>query len=124
MMKILIRIMMKIRIRIVIRILRRIMDTMDIIGIMDIMEIRDIIYIIDIMDNMDLVDIMIKTAWMAMACAVWALVLYNELLYKKIVLIQSSCLYGKWFLFKTMTFFLSSKGRLQLKILVVFTFKV
>ena len=38
------------------------------------MDIWDIMYIMYIMDIMDIMDIMIITAWMAMACAVLALV--------------------------------------------------
>ena len=52
-----------------------IMDNMDILDIMDIMDIMDIKNIMDIMDIMDIV-IMIITAWMAMADAVSALVVY------------------------------------------------
>ena len=52
-----------------------IMDNMDILDIMDIMDIMDIKNIMNIMDIMDIV-IMIITAWMAMAGAVSALVVY------------------------------------------------
>ena len=51
---------------------------MDIMDIMDIRDIMDIINIMDIMDIVDMMVIMIITAWMAMAGAVSALVLFFE----------------------------------------------
>ena len=53
---------------------------MDIMDIRDIMDIMDIMDILDILDIMDIMDIMIITAWMAMAGAVSALVLFKEII--------------------------------------------
>ena len=52
------------------------MDIMDIMDIRDIMDIMDIMDNMDIMDIMNIMNIMIKTAWMAMAGAVSALVFF------------------------------------------------
>ena len=47
---------------------------------MDIMDIRDIMEVLVIMDIMDIIYIMIITAWLAMAGAVSALVMYGHTL--------------------------------------------
>ena len=54
-----------------------VVDIMEIRDIMAVMNIMDIMDIMDIIDIMDIMDIMIITAWLAMAGAVSALVLFE-----------------------------------------------
>ena len=59
------------------------MDIMDIVDIRDIMEVMEIMDIMDIMNILDIMDIMIITAWLAMAGAVSALVIWKVSFFSK-----------------------------------------